>query len=365
MFNFPTVKVLGASRPTILVQGGMGVGISLSTLAGAVARRGGVGIVSFVALDLIVGNRVGRELSYFEAAKLEIEEAIRLSNGNGLIGINCMAILHSYEDSIRGAVAGGARATFVGAGLPFSLPELVDRAREEAGITTDVAMVPIVSSVRALDLICRRWKGRLPDAVVVEGPLAGGHLGFKEADITNPAFALEEIFGPIYEFSQRNGNFPIIVAGGIWDRSDICRWIDAGAAGVQMGTRFLATFESGASEDFKKAVVAVESDGIIVAIDPGSPSGMPFRIIANSAGYLEALLRKGSICRWQYMLHNKTCKALESTNAFCICKGLLTAIGIDPDLVDHPIFTVGINAARVKEIKSVDEVIDELTGFSQ
>ena len=231
----------------------------------------------------------------------------------------------------------------------------------------EVALVPIVSSARALSLICRRWarSRRQPDAVVVEGPLAGGHLGYKAEDIDNPAFMLKNIVPPVLEFASNNGNFPVIVAGGIWDRADILRWIAEGVDGVQMGTRFLATEESGATLDFKREVVEVTADGIIVATYPGSPSGMPFRIIASSPGYLDALAGKCPKCILGYMTHDGACRTIQDpASYFCICEGLSTAAGHNPNQSSNPIYTVGANAARVDRIMSVNELMDELTGIT-
>ncbi|MGB7957941.1 MAG: nitronate monooxygenase, partial [Minisyncoccia bacterium] len=252
----PKIAIRGLDREAILVQGGMGAGISLAPLAGAVAKRGGVGTVSFVALDRFVERRIGRNVSHREAAQFEIEEARRLAgDGGGAIAINCMALVEkTYALSVQGAIDGGVDAVIVGAGLPMTLPEIVGSAQ--------IALVPIVSSGRALELICRRWSrsGRMPDAVVLEGPLAGGHLGFKTEEVTRPEFQLEAIFGPVKEVAQKNGDFPVIVAGGIYTREDIVRWVRAGADGVQIGTRFAATHESGASQEFKNAIVAARAE---------------------------------------------------------------------------------------------------------
>lgn len=365
MFSLPKVEVLGASHSVTIVQGGMGACVSLAELAGAVAKHGGVGVVSTVGLDIAVRTRLGQKVSHYDAAKIEVESAIRLSGGNGLIGINCMALMHTYEASVGGAVAGGARAIFVGAGLPLTLPELVEDA--------DVALVPIVSSARALEIICRKWQSRkwqkrynrMPDAVVLEGPLAGGHLGFRAEDIEKPEFQLEEIFPPVLKFAQENGNFPVIVAGGIWDRADINRWSNFGA-GVQLGTRFLVTHEAGASNAFKKAVVEATAEDIVIASYPGpcSPSRMPFRVIRSSPGYLEALAGKRTLrCDLGYMQHDGNCRAMGEEGDFCICHGLITAVGLDLDLSKKPIYTVGTNAYRVEKIVSVKELWEELTGF--
>lgn len=365
MVSLPKVAIHGTDRKVILVQGGMGAGISLSCLAGAVARRGGVGTVSFVALDRFVERRMGLKVDHRRAAKLEIEEARRLSGGHGAIAINCMVLVErTYIPSIEGAIDGGVDVIVAGAGLPMNLPEIVG--------SESVGLIPIVSSARALELICHRWDrryGRMPDAVVLEGPLAGGHLGFKIEDIPKPEFQLEALFGPVKEVAQKNGDFPVIVAGGIFSREDIVRWVNAGADGVQIGTRFAATYESDASKEFKDAIVASRQEDIEVVTNPGSPAGLPFRIIRTSPGYQQALVHgRPLLCDKFYLLHKnkegrQTCLALEGYQAFCICNGLLSAAGCN-NAAELPIFTVGANAPRVDRILSVDELMDELTGVT-
>ena len=365
MAVLPRILIRGSDRPVLFVQGGMGVGISLKDLASAVARRGAIGTVSAIALDRLVKNRTGLKLSHREAAAREISDAVAQSEGKGAIAINVMVLVQSlYRDSVLGAIDGGAKAIIAGAGLAMDLPEIASGS--------DVALIPIVSSARALELICRRWArlGRIPDAVVLEGPLAGGHLGFKEEDITKPEHQLEIIFGPVKECAVRNGDFPVLVAGGIFSRLDIVRWMnELGADGVQMGTRFAATKESGASSEFKQAILDSREEDIEVAINPGSPSGLPFRVINTSPGYIQAQERtRDLLCDKHYLLHKGsdgklTCRAKESCDSFCICNALLTAAGAN-DTDELPIFTVGANAHRVDRIMSVDELMDELTGIS-
>ena len=367
MIKLPGIVVRGVSRPVILIQGGMGAMISLATLAGAVARRGGIGVVSAVGLKIAVSTRLGRVVTDFEAAKLEIEEAIRLSGGKGRIYLNCMWHMHTTPESIRGAIAGGVHGLIVGAGIARTLAEM-----PEVKAHPEVALVPIVSSARVLDLLCRSWKKlHLPDAVVVEGPLAGGHLGYSLEEINDPAFSLEALLPGILQVSKKYDGIPVIVAGGIWDRNDIIHWMEAGVDGVQLGTPFLATHESGASDAFKAKLMTVTKDDIIVAVDPGSPAPMPIRILASSPGYQDALERRRTDqqldeCILGYMKHEGKCPALESPKCFCICKALYDAVKNDHDIAKlFPIYTVGANAWRVKErgIISVDERIDELTGF--
>lgn len=369
----PTVKVRGASKEVITIQGGMGAGISLAKLAAAVARRGWTGIVSGVALDHFVGQRIGHPISHRKAARLEIERAKHLSEGLGAIGVNCLAAMRTtYRDTIQGAIEGGVDAVFVGAGLPQDLPEIVRLPEITRGWRA--MLVPIVSSAKALELICRHWKRyqRIPDAVVLEGPQAGGHLGFKFDQIDKPEFQLDQLLPDVLEVAQKcaavDGNpIPVIVAGGVWDLPDIVKWVDAGADGTQHGTRFAATDASNASPAFKKAIVDAASSDVILATNPDSPAGYPFRVI-NTENYREAIrLDRPLECEFGYMLYKDhcgrwSCRAFESTRSFCICNGLLAATDRNP--TKPPIYTVGTNADRVVRIMAVDELVDELTGFT-
>jgi nitronate monooxygenase len=256
-------------------------------------------------------------------------------------------------------------AIILGAGLPTTLPESV--------ISADVALIPIVSSVKALRIIYKRWSERLnriPDAVVLEGPLAGGHLGFAYADLKKDEFRMEKLFGPVKEFAQKHGDFPVIVAGGIYYHEDIVRWVnEIGADGVQMGTRFAATHESGASADFKQAMIDCREEDIIVAKKPGSPCGLPFRIIKTSPGYQTALQKnrppkcnRGFVLRKDEEGDFTACPARDSCDSFCICNVLLSAHGFTDK--EEPIYTIGRRGHLVDRIVSVDELMDELIGFN-
>jgi nitronate monooxygenase len=357
----PTIKVKGASREVIFIQGGMGIGISLARLAKAVASRGGIGTISAVGLEVLVSRRIGTKVDVRKAAALEVAEA---KSGGGFIAINCMvACQKSLTDSILGAIDGGVDAIIIGAGLPTNLPAGVDRA--------DVALIPIVSSVKALRIIYKRWThrfNRVPDAVVLEGPLAGGHLGFSFADVNKEEFRLENIFGPVKEFARANGDFPVIVAGGIYYHEDILRWVnEIGADGVQMGTRFAATHESGASADFKQAIINCRNDDIVIAQKPGSPCGLPFRVIKTSPGYQSALkhnrpphCNRGFVLRKDLEGKFTVCSAKDSCEDFCICNVLLSAHGYTDK--EEPIYTIGQRGYLVDRILSVDELMDELIG---
>jgi nitronate monooxygenase len=206
--------------------------------------------------------------------------------------------------------------------------------------------------------------------VVLEGPLAGGHLGFAYGDVKREEFQLENIFGPVKEFAQKHGDIPVIVAGGIYYHEDIVRWInDLGADGVQMGTRFAATYESGASTAFKQAMIDCRQEDIIVAEKPGSPCGLPFRIIKTSPGYKIALEKtrppkcnRGLVLRKDKEGHFTVCSARDSHDSFCICNVLFSAHGLTDK--EAPIFTVGGRAHLVDRILSVDELMDELIGMN-
>jgi len=336
------------------------VGVSLARLAGAVAREGGLGTLSGACLDRLVSRRMGRKIATREAAATEVAEAKACG---GRIAINVMVALEAtYEDSVLGAMDGGVDAVVSGAGLPLRLPSVVKshpRAHE-------VALLPIVSSARAFRLICQRWQkaGRLPDAAVLEGPMAGGHLGWKTpAEIHDPANALEILLPEVLKVAEEFGRIPVIAAGGVFTHGDVRRMLAMGASGVQMGTRFLATMESSASVAYKRAVVECDQEGILVTQDPGSPCGLPFRVLKSSPMYSQTVagVRKAR-CDKGYVLFNGKCAAQDSPDRyFCICNGLLSSAGYNPE-EEAPLYTVGANAHRVDRILSVPELMAELRG---
>jgi nitronate monooxygenase len=279
-----------------------------------------------------------------------------------LIAINIMvAIVRDYENSVRGALEAGVDAIISGAGLPLNLPTIQD--------PRETALIPIVSSSRALELICRRWekKGYRPDAAVLEGPLAGGHLGFNPDQIEDENFSLEKLFPPVKDVAMKRGDFPVIVAGGIYSHEDIVRWQEQGADGVQMGTRFLTTYESSATLAYKKAVVHARKEDISVVFH--SPCKMPFRILKGSPMHREMFVNpRPPKCDKGYLLWpddkgNLThCEAQKSGGGyFCICNGLLSSAGINPH-EESPLYTVGTNADRVRDIVPVKVLMDELKG---
>jgi nitronate monooxygenase len=359
--TLPHLTIKGKKIDVPIIQGGMGVGVSLAPLASAVAKEGGVGIISSACLDRLVSKRTGKKVNTYEAAYEEVSLA---KSSGGFTGINIMvALVRDYESSVRGAIDAGADFIISGAGLPLSLPAIQP--------PKDTALIPIVSSARALDLICKKWErlGYRPDAVVLEGPLAGGHLGFKMDQIDLESNKLENLLPPVKESAMKCGDFPVIVAGGIYTHADILKFLRMGADAVQMGTRFLATEESSASIAYKLSVLKSKKEDIVVAHKPGSPCGLPFRVLKDSPMYVSAIRRlRPPKCDKGYVLLKDSegkftrCPAKESNEeCFCICNGLLSSAGYNPDK-EEPLFTVGTNAYRVNRLTTVKNLMDELLG---
>jgi nitronate monooxygenase len=359
--TLPSLVIKGKTIRIPIIQGGMGVGVSLSPLASSVAEEGGVGIVSSAALDRLVSKRTGKKHTTYEAVYEEISLA---KAKGGVAGINIMvALIQTYDDTVKGAIDAGADLIISGAGLPMSLPVI-----QKPG---DTALVPIVSSARALELICKKWErvGYRPDAVVLEGPLAGGHLGFKLEELYNESNRLENLLPPVKEMAEKHGGFPVIVAGGIYTHDDIVRFLKMGADGVQMGTRFLVTQESSATDAYKQAVINAGKEDIIVSHNPGSPCGLPFMVIKESPMYQITLQRKRKpLCNKGYVLRQdrdgifNQCRArIDDGTSFCICNGLLSSAGYNSEK-EEPLYTVGANGYRIDRLTTVKELMAELTG---
>ena len=259
-----------------IVQGGMGVGISLSGLASAVANEGGVGVISSAGLGLLYRNL---SKDYIQASIMGLKEELRKAREKtkGVIGVNVMVAMSNFTDMVKTAIAEKADIIFSGAGLPLNLPSFLQK-------DSVTKLVPIVSSARAARVIAEKWHSLynyLPDAFVVEGPKAGGHLGFKDEQINDEHFSLEhilpEVIDEVQDMGARYGKeIPVIVAGGIYTGEDIKRFMDMGASGVQMGTRFVTTEECDASDVFKQTYIEAKQEDIQII---KSPVGMPGRAI--------------------------------------------------------------------------------------
>jgi nitronate monooxygenase len=347
----------------------MGVGVSLSRLAAEFANQGGAGILSVVCLKEIWSNRLKYRVDNYEAVCFEIASA-RAMSPEGVLGINVMvAVQQDYESSIRAAVDMEIDFISIGAGLIGSLP-VIDHPHK-----TSIAV--IVSSDRAANIVLHRfatnnWREMGYDlaAFIVEGPKAGGHLGFKIDQVDKPEFQLEAILPPIKKIAQANGDIPVIAAGGIYTREDISKIMSLGADGVQMATRFLAAKESDASHDYKMAVVnTTKPEDVIVS--SGSPCGMPFRVLRNAPMFITHL-RAGRKprCDKGYLLRKDSegkftiCGAkTDNKDFFCICNGLLTSAGHNNNPEEEGLYTAGANAYRVTRISTVKEILDELKGL--
>lgn len=334
-----------------LIQGGMGVGVSLSGLAGAVASEGGMGVISTAQIGFEEPDFVGNEEACnLRSIRKHIVRAKELASGKGMIAVNVMVALQQYREHVKEAVRAGADAVICGAGLPVDLPELVEAGKAK--------IAPIVSSRRAAALLLKTWDkkyGRTADFIVTEGPEAGGHLGFSREqldDISKIRFE-EELTGIMEEkkkYEEKYGKqIPVFAAGGIWDASDAKRIEALGADGVQAATRFVATKECDASLGYKKAYVnAKETDVKIIK----SPVGMPGRAIKNA--FLKEL-EKGR----QAVTHCYQC--LEHCDPvkipYCITQALVNAARGDED---HALIFCGGNAWRAEKIETVEGVMRAL-----
>lgn len=345
---------LGKHKPRFpLVQGGMGVRISGPKLAGAVAKAGGVGTIATVGLAVTSPDYNGR--NYFEANKKEIIKCLqqaRKEAPEGVIAVNIMVALTDYEDQVRASCEGGADVIISGAGLPLNLP----------GITKDfpdVALVPIVSSLKAVRIIVKRWEkqyGRLPDGFVVETPLyAGGHLGVtKEDQVFSPEFSPERVLPEIkaYLEDELKVDIPIIAAGGVWDRRDMLRMFELGASGVQMGTRFTVAVEGDASEEYKDIILRAKDNEVVII---KSPVGIPGRVLLSP--FIERYL-KGDVeskpC-FANCLHH--CSYRNGEKTFCIAQALVDAFF---GRWEEGLFFCGSNVSKLTRKESVAEIFKDL-----
>ena len=345
-----TLKIKDLIARVPIVQGGMGVGISLSGLASAVANAGGVGVISSAGLGVIY-NEFSKDynLASIHGLREELRKAREATKG--IIGVNIMVALSNFADLVRTSIEEKADIIFSGAGLPLNLPSFL---KEDS--TTKLA--PIVSSARALKVICRRWIGEygyVPDAVVVEGPKAGGHLGYSNEQLNDPAYSLEaivpEVVAAAREIGEQNGCYiPVIAGGGIFTGEDIHNIMALGADAVQMGTRFVATEECDASPLFKQNYIDAKEEDIEII---QSPVGMPGRAIHNS--FLEKVkqgLKQPKACPFNCI---KTCDVTHSP--YCIMLALYNAY---KGKMENGYAFAGSNAWRCDKIMSVKELMDTL-----
>ena len=352
--TIPKLKIGDMTAEIPIVQGGMGVRVSLSSLASAVANAGGIGTISSIGLGDFVDSLREYERISREALEREIQQVKKMTDGP--VAVNFMGVLSNVSDLIVAAVAGGIRIIVFGAGLPTALPELVP--------DPSVNLVPIVSSARVAELILRVWDkryGRTADGFILEGPLAGGHLGFSKEQLAQPReFSLESLLPGLLEvvkgFEDQYGRkIPVIAGGGIFDGGDIARMLHLGASGVQMATRFVCTVECDVSSEFKQAYLDAREEDIVI-ID--SPVGMPGRAIRND--FLKDLESKGKLpvkCPYRCLT---ACKADHAN--YCIAKVLVNSYLGD---VKNGLIFCGQNAHRIDKIVTVRELFAELVAELQ
>ena len=345
-----------------IIQGGMGVGISWDQLAGNVSLEGGLGVISAVGtgyyknksenVQIITKHDKPKDVAnfYSKDALNEIFANARKICGDAPLGCNILYAINDYGRVARDACEAGANIIITGAGIPTNMPEFTKDF-------PDVALVPIVSSARALKLICKKWQryNKLPDAVIVEGPLSGGHQGFTYEQCFLEEYQLENIVPSVIEEAKNWGNIPVIAAGGIWDKNDIDKFLAMGCVGVQMATRFIGTFECDAHANLKNVLLNSKEEDIKLM---KSPVGLPAR---------------GVMTNLQFSIENKSAPKVQCISncvapcnrgheaklvGYCIADRLGAAYNGD---VDTGLFFTGSNGYRINKIISVKELMEKLT----
>ena len=333
-----------------IIQGGMGVKVSTAPLASAVANCGAAGTIASVGLAY---GTPENETDYLnasnEALRNEIRKARELTSG--VVGVNIMVALTNYQELVQVSVEEKADFIVSGAGLPLRLPEFIQGS--------PIKLIPIVSSAKAAKIIIKTWLRRYkrsPDAIVVEGPLAGGHLGFKFEELTQGSgdsleSLVTDVLKTVEEYEEEaNVSIPVIAAGGIFDGKDIAKFIKLGVKGVQIATRFVTTVECSVADEFKKLYLKAEAEDVVII---KSPVGLPGRAIKTA--FIEKMIRgeKDPIrCLYKCLI---TCDP--ATAPYCIAKALCNASIGD---LDNAVVFVGSNVERVKKIVTVKQLIDEL-----
>jgi nitronate monooxygenase len=333
-----------------IVQGGMGVAVSTASLASAVANYGGAGTIASVGLGY---NSVENETNFVKASREGLQKEIRQAKQltKGVVGVNILVAVTNYEDLARTAAKEKADFIVSGAGLPIKLPEFVEG--------TSIKIIPIISSPRAADLIIKTWKkryNRLPDAIVVEGPLAGGHLGFSFEELISPKeqvleTMVSDVLKIVSEYEKEyKQKIPVIAAGGIYTGQDAARFFKLGVSAIQMATRFVATEECSVSDEFKRLYIEANEDDIEII---KSPVGMPGRSIRTAL--IEKVVQgKKELVKCGYRCL-KTCDP--SSVPYCIAKALFNAV---IGKIDDAVVFAGSNVYRIKKIITVKELMDEI-----
>ena len=349
-----TLKIGDLEARIPVIQGGMGVAVSLSGLASAVANEGGIGIISSAVIGMLLpGFSKDLQRANVIALRREIRKTRRMTSG--IIGVNIMMALTDYEEHMVVAVEEGVDLIISGAGLPLKVPQVLLDDKAGANRTK---FLPIVSSAKAASLIFRYWSshyGVIPDGVVVEGPAAGGHLGFKKGELEEPRHSLGKVVPEVVEVMKTYGeqygrDLPVIAAGGIYTGEDMYRIMEKGAAGVQIATRLVPTHECDASQAFKEAYVQSREEDLMII---ESPVGLPGRAIRNR--FLEEVeggKRHPVNCPWKCL---RTCDY--QTAPYCIALALVNAAKGN---LKNGFVIAGSSAYRTEKISSVQEVLQEM-----
>jgi NAD(P)H-dependent flavin oxidoreductase YrpB (nitropropane dioxygenase family) len=348
--EFKDLVIGGLHIDIPIIQGGMGVRVSASSLASAVSNEGGLGVIAAVGL----GEEGTAGVNFGTRSCVALKDIILETRAKTKkpFGVNLMCALTDYEAMVDVTQKESVDVIISGAGLPLKLPSLVKNSVTK--------LVPIVSSGRAAKIICSTWQRRyqrLPDAIVVEGPLAGGHLGYSLEELDDPEHVnldaiLKDVLTVAAEFATAGTSIPVIAAGGIFDGQDIARVIKLGASGVQMATRFVCTNECDASPKYKDLYLSCTPEDIVVI---KSPVGMPGRVIRNEfVKKISTGERINFDCAYQCLV---TCDPRKVN--YCIAKALINAYRGD---MDKGFAMCGSNAHRIKKIVSVKELIAELSG---
>ncbi len=347
--NFKSLKIGNLIAPIPIIQGGMGIGVSSSNLASAVANAGGIGIISAAQLGY---NEYDFQKNPLESNLKALKKHITIAKtkaANGIIGINVMVATTNYEEHIKVAIEAGIDLIISGAGLPIMLPKIVKGF--------DVKIAPIVSSLKAAKVILKLWDKHdniVPDLIVIEGPKAGGHLGFKLEELEDGNLDFDKIVVDIIEETKKyaekyNKDIPVVVAGGVFDGYDIAKYLKLGASGVQMATRFVATQECDASQAFKDAYLNCSKDDIQIV---KSPVGMPGRAIRNP--FVKKTLTEREKITFCY---NCLTPCNPAVTPYCISKALINAVKGD---VDEGLIFCGENASRLTKMTNVKDLMAEL-----
>jgi len=347
--EFKDLNIGGLKIDLPLIQGGMGVRVSTAPLVSAVSNEGGLGVIAAVGLgEGITDQKLDYKTRSHMAFLNSIRETRRMTKKP--FGVNIMCALSNYEDLVSIAQGESVDVIISGAGLPLKLPSLVKNNKTR--------LVPIVSSARAAQIICSVWQrryNRLPDALVVEGPLAGGHLGYSREQLENKKqFSLQnilkEVLSVVREFEKNGLKIPVVAAGGIFDGKDIAEVIRLGASAVQMATRFVCTHECDVSPKYKEAYLSAKEEDVVVI---QSPVGMPGRVIRNE--FVRRISQGERIdfgCAYKCLV---TCDPKKVN--YCIAKALINASWGE---MDKGFAMCGSNVYRIKKIVWVKELISEL-----